>query len=221
MNHRSGFARPFPHAVVTGFRPFLEIGENPSALLVDSVADDAAFSQEARVRLETRLLDTVSAGLREQLDALLANAPAMLVLTGYSALARGFKIETSATDLRSPDFADASGWSPPAARDPVTARANAAVDFPGLVDALRGAGVGGDLSDDAGEYVCNHAYWHALDLIARRGLATRALFLHLPAVAGMQNPLLGAATMELADMRRGLAAVLRELASSGRSGGCG
>lgn len=202
-----------PSAILTGFRPFPAVSVNPSALLVEAVSRDPGFARAAGVRLETRLLDTVYGGLRDRIARLLDRAPDALVLTGYSTLARGFKLETAATSLCSPDFADASGWCPPRPRDPVSSTANRAVDFPGLLDALRAAEVPAGLSEDAGAYVCNHAYWHALDLVARRGLATRVLFLHVPAIEGMDNAPAGAAAMDFATMRRGLAVVLRALSA--------
>ncbi len=202
-----------PRAVVTGFRPFGDVVENPSALLVESVASDDIFAGQARVRLETRLLDTVYGGLRGRIESVLASEPSALVMTGYSSLARGFKIETGATSRCHPGFADASGWHPPESREPVRAAANAAVDFAQMIDALHGAGIPARLSGDAGEYVCNAAYWHALDLIAAGALATRALFLHLPALDGMEDPPRGAGSLDLARMRRGLAIVLRVLST--------
>lgn len=204
-------------AIVTGFRPFLGVEENPSALLVESL--DKAWADDLPMQLETRLLDTVYAGMGETIADLLADEPDALVLTGYSSLATGLKIETRATTLCSPKYADASGWSPPPIHDPVTDEMNRVVDFPYLIDTLRQAEVPAQLSEDAGEYVCNHSYWHALDLIVQRRLSTVALFVHLPAIAEMSSPPKGAGVMPLATMQRGLATILRELLSEGETGG--
>ncbi len=200
--------------VVTGFRPFPGVRENPSALLVESLRGHPDWAHEAGVDLRTSLLDTVYSGLREQIEKLLAEVPTALVLTGYSAIASGLKIETRATSLCSPAYADASGWTPPPNLDPVRSSANGAIEFDRLLDALDFAGVPAGMSDDAGEYVCNHAYWHALDLIAQRNLITRALFVHLPAIEEMRFPPPGTGAIALATMQRGLAVILRELASS-------
>ncbi len=200
-------------ALVTGFRPFLDVAENPSALLVESL--DRNWAGETGICLETSLLDTVYANMRELLGELLCGEPDVLVLTGYSSLASGLKIETRATSLCSPRYPDANGWCPQPAQDPVAHLVNETVDFPRLVDALRESGIAAYLSQDAGEYVCNHSYWHALNLIEERGLSTRALFLHLPAIEEMMSPPQGAGFMPLETMRRGLATILREVCKIG------
>ena len=200
-------------AIVTGFRPFPGVDENPSALLVESL--DKTWADDLPLRIETQLLDTIYAGMRETIAGLLADEPAALILTGYSSLATGLKIETRATTLCNAKYADASGWSPPSVHDPVTENMNCAVDFPQLVDTLRHAEVPAQMSEDAGEYVCNHSYWHALDLIAERQLNTVALFVHLPAVEGMTSSPEGTGVMRLATMQRGLAIILRELLPDG------
>lgn len=201
-----------PHVTITGFRPFLAVASNPSSLLVEGLRGDKAWAEESGVTPRFALLDTVYAQMRETLAELLEARPAALVLTGYSSLSEGLKIETRATSLCSPKFADASGFTPAPCRDPVRATANEEVDFPALIDALREAAVPAALSDDAGEYVCNHAYWHALDLIAQQGIATRAIFVHLPAIEGMDDAPEGAGAMPLDTMQRGLTVIARELA---------
>jgi pyroglutamyl-peptidase len=49
-----------------------------------------------------------------------------------------------------------------------------------LRDRLLAEGAAARISDDAGTYVCNHAYFTALHAIAQRALPTRCLFMHLP-----------------------------------------
>lgn len=196
--------------VVTGFRPFPGVRVNPSALLVESLERDDPWSADPELQLRTRLLDTVYAGMRDQLGRLLSiheteSAPAALILTGYSSLATGLKIETRATSLCSPNHADASGFTPPSRRDPVQAATNDAVDFVEMVADLRKAEIPAHLSQDAGEYVCNNAYWHALDLIGTYRLPTRAVFLHVPAVANMDETPNGSGAMALDEIRRGVA----------------
>lgn len=200
-----------PLVIVTGFRPFLTVSTNPSALLVESLRERCDWADGLDIAAQCVLLDTAYRGLRDRLAALVEKRPAALILTGYSALATGLKIETRATSLCNPDFADASGFIPQPHCDPQETRGNARVDFARLATALKAAGVPATLSDDAGTYVCNNAYWHALDLIARSGAATRAVFVHLPAIEGMADPPEGAGTMTPETMRRGIGVTAREL----------
>lgn len=200
-----------PIVEITGFRPFLDVAINPSALLVASLQDDPSWIERTRMDARFTLLDTVYEGLRAQIAKLLASPPAALILTGYSRHATGLKIETRATSLCSPDHADASGRHPPATHEPMEEHANSGVDFPDLVERIRGEGLSCDLSDDAGEYVCNHSYFHALDLIAQRGLDTRTLFVHLPAIENMPEAPEGAGQMALTEMHRAMALIARAL----------
>ena len=196
--------------IVTGFRPFLKVANNPSALLVQSLRDEPVQA----LNLGATLLDTVYRDLPSRIGLLLDRRPSTLILTGFSAIASGLKIETRATSRCSPAFADADGFMPPPTRDPVLASANRTVTFPDLIDALRAAGVPATLSDDAGAYVCNAAYYHALDQIAKRALPTRALFVHLPAITGMSDPPEGSGvSMSLATMRRGIGIIAETLTS--------
>ncbi|MCP9221313.1 hypothetical protein MKP08_00925 [Erythrobacter sp. LQ02-29] len=198
---------------ITGFRPFPGVPTNPSATLIDSLRGDTAWAQQHSIQPIFHLLDTVYADLDRTVGKLFADEPAALILTGYSRIATGLKLETGATSVCSPVYADASGFTPPKFRDPVSLKANRSVDFAALVDRLRRADVPAYLSDDAGAYVCNRSYWLALDHVARAGLSTRVLFLHLPAIAGMADgPPGGSGAMELATMQRGLGIVAHALA---------
>lgn len=70
------------------------------------------------------------------------------------------------------------------------------------------------ISHDAGQYLCNFAYRHALEQVAQRGLPTRVLFVHVPALAGTPLAETSAASLPLEVMARALAAIVGELAYS-------
>jgi len=199
-----------PKVVVTGFRRFPGVADNPAQALVEALQAAPELLPEGA---ECRLLETAYAAISPALDAILADPPAALVLTGYSALAHGFKLERRASDLCSPDFADMRGFRPaPRSGEAVDLR-ESGVDLAALEAALLAEGFACGQSDDAGQYVCNSTYHNALARIARDALPTRALFVHLPAIAETRLAETSACAMELDEMARGVALIARLLAA--------
>lgn len=196
--------------VVTGFRSFPGVPDNPSQTLVETLKAAPGLLPAAA---EFRLLETAYAAISPALETILADSPRVLVMTGFSALAEGFKLERRASDVCSHQFADAHGFRPAKGTGAaIDLRENRRCDFTGLEAALLAAGIPCHLSDDAGQYVCNHAYHTALSRIAAMGLATRAVFVHLPAIAGTALADTSASSLELEKMARGVALVARLLA---------
>jgi len=198
--------------VITGFRSFPGVPDNPSHRLIEALEETPGVLP---ANAEFRLLDTAYAALAPALEEILADPPVALVLTGYSALAQGFKLERLASDVCSPKFADAHGFVPP---DPsgaaIDLRENRACDFPALEAALLAEGLPCQLSDDAGQYVCNNAYHIALTQIDCLNLPTRAVFVHVPAIVGTKLAKTSASALPLANMARGVALIARLLAES-------
>ena len=198
---------PHPRIVITGYRSFPGVPDNPSQRLIEHLATVPSGA-------ETHLIETEYAQVQPRLDAILMTEPDVLVLTGYSAVARGFKLERQASDICSPRFADASGFKP----DPGQAAGrwvpNLAVDFQVLEATLIAAGHPCHLSDNAGEFVCNHSYYHALSHIAASGSNTRAIFLHVPAIAGTPLAKSAASAMDLDAMASGTLLVTEALAET-------
>lgn len=170
-----------PHAAICGFASFLHVPDNPSEQLIAAMQSG---SQPDWADWSFETLQTIYADVPPRLAAILGSNPDVLILTGYSALANGLKLETGATDRRSPKFADGSGFVPQdTVTDPLRIE-NEEVNFSLLRSRLDALGVPHHLSGDAGEYVCNHSYFTALSHIRRSGAATRAVFVHIPAIEG-------------------------------------
>jgi len=196
--------------VITGFRSFPGVPDNPSHRLVEALQQTPGLLP---ANAECRLLETAYAAVSPALEEILDEAPAALVLTGFSAMAKGFKLERRASDVCSPKFADAHGFFPPKLIGAeVDLRENRACDFPALEAALLAEGIPCQLSDDAGQYVCNNAYHIALTRIAELGLPTRALFVHIPAITDTPLAKNSASAMPLPEMARGVALIARLLA---------
>jgi pyroglutamyl-peptidase len=168
-----------PLLLLTGFEPFVDVPENPSGL----VAERLIAAPPAGVRLTGGVLPVSIERAPAALDALLAAAPdppAAIVSLGVH---RGawFRLERRArAALRSPkrdnDGRSADGVTLAGAVELVTG-----LDVARLAAALRAGGaVDVRVSADAGGFVCERIYHHALTRAAERGIA--AVFLHVPSV---------------------------------------
>ncbi|MFP4519326.1 MAG: hypothetical protein ACLFQ5_07720 [Oceanicaulis sp.] len=159
-------------ALLTAFGPFPGAPVNPTATIIKR----AALSAPPGVQVETRVLNTefqtVPAALAD------AGAPDVVVMTGLAAGADRLRVELIARNEVRAGRPDAGGRSfeagviDPGAPGALTARA----DVDALLTALAEAGGAFEVSRDAGRYVCEFAYFHAL----RRFTGARVVFLHLP-----------------------------------------
>ncbi|AKH44061.1 pyroglutamyl-peptidase [Altererythrobacter atlanticus] len=196
-------------AIVTAFRSFPGVGENPSERLLKYLQENTGLLHQSA---DLQLLETAYAAIQPARDAILADPPDILVMLGYSAMANGFKLECRATSLCSPTFSDARGFRPEQSDDPPDLLHNDTLDFGALAADLNQAGLPAHLSDNAGAYVCNHAYYSVLSHIAEQKLQTRAIFVHIPAISGSALAPISKSSMELADLARGVGVITRHLA---------
>ncbi len=192
--------------MVTGFGAFPGVPENPTqALLAHCTADPASLPPGTRLALLDVAYQTVPAAI----DELLGLAPAALLMTGYSHRATGVMVEACATGFCAADKPDALGHLPAnLAGDTLFSPANLSA----LVALLTGTGIPAAISHDAGQYLCNFSYRHALARVAERGLATQVLFVHLPAISGTALATGSAASLPLGEMTRAIRLIVADLA---------
>ncbi|MEO5706724.1 MAG: hypothetical protein ABIT10_12485 [Alteraurantiacibacter sp.] len=192
-------------AIVTGFRAFPGVPDNPTQVLVEHLsAHPALLPQGTRFAL----LEVAYRSIPAAIDALLDERPAALVLTGYSHRATGVTLEACATALCAADKPDVLGeLAVPLEGDVLTTGAA----LTALAATLAETGIAAEISYDAGQYLCNFAYRHALVQVARRGLTTQVLFVHLPALADTPLAAEAAASLPLADMARAVALIVEGL----------
>jgi pyroglutamyl-peptidase len=148
-----------PKLLLTAFEPF---GRWP----LNSSREAAATLAAARPSLAVEILPVCHRAAPEALDAALAaHRPDLLLLTGLA------DEDRPRLEIR-------------ARRPETVARGAAALHglwpWAAALDALRAAGVPGRLSDDPGRYVCETAYWTALDRRSRGLAPTLVAFLHVP-----------------------------------------
>jgi pyroglutamyl-peptidase len=185
--------------LLIGFGRFPGVPLNPSALLVKALARRRrpAFAEVVRT---THVFATTYAAVNRDLPTLLATGPDIILMFGLAGRRRHLCIEMRALNAASLLFPDASGYRPPqgviAPGEPAALRG--AAPFVRLLGAVRASAVPARLSRDAGRYLCNYAYWRALE----RSRDGRPLvqFVHIPGVSrgphrlwrGRRPPRLGA-----------------------------
>ncbi len=173
--------------LLVGFGPFPGAPFNPSASLVRALARRRrpAFAGAVRV---THVFATTYAGVERDLPALFAEKPDIVLMVGLAARTRHLRIETRARNAVSVLFPDASGYRPAGAvilaGGPPARRGRA--PFPYLLAAARGNALRVALSRDAGRYLCNYAYWNALE---RAGDGQPLVqFIHIPPITSGSRP---------------------------------
>lgn len=169
------------HVVLAGFGPFPGVPLNPSAVLVRALARKRrpAF---ADVVVTTHVFATRYAAVDRDLAKLAAKKPDLILIFGVATRRRYLSIETRARNARSVLYPDAGGHRPAHATivhgEPGALRGTA--PFRRMLGAVRASGFPARLSRDAGRYLCNYAYWRALE--GARETSTLVQFVHIPQI---------------------------------------
>lgn len=164
--------------LVTGFGPFPGWERNPTPPMVKAVT----ALRLPGVRIVGHVFNTVYAEVARDLPALIArHRPDAVLLFGLAGRTGHVRIEKHAHNVTTRRVPDASGVFHTSAD--IVADGPWRVPTPfvtgALTERLRRAGLHARLSPSAGEYLCNFAYWLALEAVARRQVG-RALFVHVP-----------------------------------------
>jgi pyroglutamyl-peptidase len=163
-----------PRLLVTGFGPFPGTPRNPSAAIAQRVA---ASPRWRRLNVETRcvILPTTYGTIGEHLDPAFAEAPDAVLMIGVAGRARRVRIERRAVNRASLLLPDAAGRRPTGLTLSDGAAARIGRAAPLRVRALlRRHRVRCGISQDAGRYLCNAAYYRAL------AAPVPVLFIHIP-----------------------------------------
>ena len=193
--------------VLTGFGPFPGVAHNPTQALVEHFA---AHPEALPASTRLALLDVDYRTVGPALDALLSDRPKAVVLTGFSAAATAITLEAQASGLCAADKPDVGGFVPDLADGAMLCTALDLDRLHALVEWETRC----TISHDAGQYLCNFAYAHALRQVALAGLATPVLFVHVPAITGTPLAETSAASLPLDVMARAVALIMAELAYS-------
>jgi pyroglutamyl-peptidase len=178
-----------PKVLVAGFGPFPGAAKNPSGQLALAVAHSRrAHSSGAEVI--GAVIPTVYQEVCATLSHLLkAEKPDAILMFGLAGRTPFMRIETRAANVASGVHADAAGKKPahPSLVAGSTQFLHARAPVYRLLAAARGAGVKAKLSVDAGGYICNAAFFHALDAAQRTDAPKWVAFVHIPWPRGQRS----------------------------------
>lgn len=164
--------------LVTGFDAFGGRAFNPAEAIVRRLAEAPPVSDFHALVLPT----VYGEAARLALAAIEDRRPDLVVLFGLAESAAGLRLERFGLNSIDAPAADNAGAARPG--EPVIPGAPHAFATPIDVHALAARLVPRvpdvSVSTNAGGYVCNHLYCSVLHAIETRGLATRALFVHVP-----------------------------------------
>jgi pyroglutamyl-peptidase len=173
-----------PRVLLTGFGPFPGVAENPSAWLVETLAEQRALPG-CDGELHARILATEweATALMPRLYETLQ--PHVMIHFGLSERAKAFRIERSAHN-RVALRADARGAMPSGhvIRPEGPDRFDTKLPAGALAAHLRTCGLAAVTSRSAGGYLCNFLYYHSLDWARRQKGACLVLFVHIPPWSG-------------------------------------
>jgi pyroglutamyl-peptidase len=175
--------------LVTGFGPFPGAPINPTTALVNRLARRRPAL--ADLRIATHAFATRYAAVDRELPALIASEkPDAIVMFGVATKTRSLRIELIARNRVSLLFPDAGGNRP--------SRTTISSDGPPtlagglspqrLLAAVRSAGIRGAVSRNAGAYLCNYAYWRALEASGGAVGPRVAVLVHIPALRMKARP---------------------------------
>lgn len=164
--------------LVTGFGPFADHADNPSAQAVTRLV--ASWAPPAEVALRTAVLPVSFRRAVDELESLIArHRPAVVVGVGLAAGAERIALERVAVNLADARIPDVDGAQPvdvPVLPGGPTALL-ATLPVKAVRAALGDAGITADLSLSAGSYVCNAVMYAGL---TRAGPGAPTGFVHVP-----------------------------------------
>jgi pyroglutamyl-peptidase len=166
-----------PLVFVTGFGPFEAVASNPSADVAEALAANPPTGLSVTCAVLPTSFTRSAAAFDEGLAELGRRPQLLLSLGVQSKGGTSFRLESRAARLK-PGRADIDGQE----SETVTLHGGTlrtSLDLAHLAGELERSGAGPvTLSDDAGGYVCERIYHHALSAGEAAGMP--ALFLHLP-----------------------------------------
>lgn len=201
--------------LITGFGPFPGASVNPSAVLAQRLASRRRPAFAGVVRF-AHVFRTSYAAVDAELPRLIAQRqPNVVLLLGVAGRTPHLRVETRAQNRLSLTFADADGVAPagPSIR-PGLAAAQGRAPFHRLVRAAQSARVRARVSRDAGRYLCNFAYWRAIEETAGHAQPPLVTFVHVPHVRGGSGG--GKRRFNMADLARASEAILMALITAAR-----
>jgi pyroglutamyl-peptidase len=199
--------------LLTGFGPFPGASVNPTGPLVQALARQRR-GPFGRIRCTAHVLRTSYAAADELPTLINCHRPDAILMFGLATRSKVLRIERRARNVASTTAPDIDGctWAAGCISPGAVASLGGRAPFARLLTAARAAGVPVRLSDDAGTYLCNYAYWRVLEATAAAPQPPPTVFVHVPPV---DRP----GSMTFADLIRAGEAMLLALAAAVHRGG--
>jgi pyroglutamyl-peptidase len=175
--------------LLTGFGPFPGVEKNPTAAVCEALRGTTIGGLSIR----STIFEVCFESIGEQLaQAWGETPPERVVLLGVAVDREIIGIESRAVNRCQSQRADATGFVPEDNRvlssaHPLDCELHSSVDTAALVQRLNRAGFPAECSSDAGRYLCNGVYFHALKLAAKAARPTDCVFVHLPQVGNAKS----------------------------------
>lgn len=194
--------------LLTGFGPFPGVDVNPSALVVEALAESLECATQAQLarsgmQLFTEVLPVAYAEAGERIRGLLTELrPDAALMLGVAPRLDRLALERVALNLDdAPDRADNTGDAPDgraiAADGPLAYVST--LPLITLRDRLSAEGIAVTISNHAGAYLCNHVFYVARHTAEQTGAAPACGFIHIPMPRELQPEGPGSA-FSLADL---------------------
>ncbi len=167
-----------PPVLVTGFEPFGEVAVNPSAQLAERLNGSRIWGRD----VIGKTLPVEFGVAADRLIALIQkHNPAVVVCLGIAPSRRILSLERVAINLADASIPDNAGRRP--IDRPIDLHGPAAffstLPIKAIARALSEAGIGCEISQTAGTYVCNHVFYRLMQKLKQRP-RVRGGFLHVP-----------------------------------------
>ena len=167
--------------LLTGFGAFPGVPINPTDLLISGwrLHPERRPSHEC----ECHTLPTEYAASEQAICQLLTRQdPRLLIMTGVKECAPSISLERFALNIDDCVIADATGEVREAREIRLggPGALTTTVDLGGLRNVMVAREYNIEISNHAGTYVCNHAYYTALDLVQSQRRDTDVVFVHFP-----------------------------------------
>ena len=171
-----------PKVFVAGFGPFPGAAKNPSGRLARDVARSRRIAASG-AKIAAVVMPTVYREVFTTLYRVLkSEQPDVVLMFGLAGSTPYLRIETRAANAASRIHPDAAGEKPADRSLIAGAPPFLTVSAPvrRLIAAARQAGARAELSIDAGGYICNAAFFHALEIARKTGTPKLVAFVHIP-----------------------------------------
>ena len=163
---------------VTGFGPFGDIRDNPSGWIAERLEGD----EVGPFVVKSEVFDVAFSSVRDRVVQLVRTGPHAMILLGVARAAARLRLESRAVNRMRASIPDLNGVRAVGQlvdeRFPPDAVLETNVRPATLARRLKARGLDAEVSHDAGRYVCNATYFHALRICREKAIP--CLFVHVP-----------------------------------------